>query len=213
MHNYVENFKKHKGLCYNKTFWSLLMFDIFISAFIARTYVDATTSIEEGTLNESHHYLYNNIRAISAAASIIIPWLINNASNKFFTLSEDLLDDDQIKILNIMFRMNNTLSQDEQEQLKEELANFSDSSKKYLFECIELAIIEAERTSNNTSNIPGSLHSINYAATETNIPNIVPSQDPLVFSGFFSNNNNSNFIGPVIEETITSSPHVRMLPT
>lgn|GEM_PF-1410517 len=124
-----------------------------------------------------------------------------------------MLDDAQIKILNIMFRMNNTLSQDEQEQLKEELANFSDSYKKYLFECIELAIIEAERTSNNTSNIPGSLHSINYAATEMNIPNIVPSQDPLVFSGFFSNNNNSNFIGPVIEETITSSPHVRMLPT
>ncbi len=210
MHNYVENFKKDKCLCYNKTFWSLFMLDILITSFVVQTYIDATTSIES-TPNKSPQYVYNNIKAISAAASIIVPWLINNASNKFFTLSEDLLDDDQIEILNIMFKINNTLSQDEQEQLKEELANFSDSSKKYLFECIKHAIVEAERTSNNTPNIPEPLHSINNAITKTNMPNIVPRQDILIFSGCSSNKN--DFIEPVIEETIIPSSHARMLPT
>ena len=209
MHNYVENFKKDKCLCYNQTFWSLLMFDIFIVVFVTQTYVDATTS--EDTPSEFNNYVYNNIKAISAAASIIVPWLINNASNKFFTLSEDLLDDDQIEILNIMFKMHNTLSQDEQEQLKEELANFSDSSKKYLFECIKHAIVEAGRSSNNISNITGSLNAIDNPATETNMPNIVPRQDILIFSGCSSNKN--DFIEPVIEETIIPSSHARMLPT
>lgn len=186
IHNYVENFKKnHENVFLKQQLWSFYMFVIFIGVFVeVNLLIKSSPNAQQ---SEQDQY---NIKSITAAASIILPWLIYNASEKFFTLSEDLLDDDQLEILNTILQTNNTLSKDEQEQLKEELANFSDSSKKYLFAYMQQTITAVA----NTDNMP-----TDNTTPEVSIPNIVSNQDPLIFSDLSSSTNN-HFAEPAAAE-------------
>ena len=77
------------------------------------------------------------IESFLGASTIIAPWLINNASYKFFTLSEyldDLLDEPQVEILNSLPEEHNVVAPKIKEILKLELEEkLSEDPKKLLF--------------------------------------------------------------------------------
>ena len=73
------------------------------------------------------------IESVLGASTVMVPWLINNASYKFFTLSEDLLEDHQVEILNSLAKEHNA-APELKETLKLELGEkLSEDAKKLLF--------------------------------------------------------------------------------
>lgn len=108
------------------------------------------------------------IESILGASTIMAPWLINNASYKFFTLSEyleDLLDDPQVEILNSLPEEHNVVAPEIKETLKLELEEkLSEDPKNLLFTKFEERL---PAVSSTNIELPVSTSSNNYFTDQT----------------------------------------------
>ncbi|MGI9214888.1 MAG: hypothetical protein ACR2HS_04410, partial [Gammaproteobacteria bacterium] len=108
------------------------------------------------------------IDSFLGASTIMAPWLINNASYKFFTLSEyleDLLDEPQVEILNSLPEEHNIVVPEIKETLKLELEEkLSEDPKKLLFTRFEERL---PAVSSTNIELPVSTSSNNYFTDKT----------------------------------------------
>ncbi len=134
--DFAHNRTETHGLCNRKTIAAITAGGLTFSYVL----IASLRALDGWDESKQYGSTYRNIESSFAAGCVIIPWLVNNASRKFFTLSEDLLSPEQkrevdrllstyVPSLNML-----TLTPYAEKSFAEEIGGLSENTKTILFQ-------------------------------------------------------------------------------